>query len=88
MPRCAGLTRQWLVGAGTSITGAQQNDIFPVKLASGETEFLWTGDRWQSALATDGLKSHDNQYWTPLQFDSDGNVATLQWDSGFSLEMP
>jgi len=29
-------------------------------------EYVWTGDRWQSA--NDGVKAHDLQYWSVLKF--------------------
>ncbi len=51
----------------TSLTHAQQNFVIPILDSStGTLQYIWTGDRWQSAA--DGLKAHDLQYWYPLQW--------------------
>ena len=57
-----------------SLTRAQQNFVMPVRTSSGSTEYIWTGDRWQSSGCPDpskagtaacqpdsGLKSQDLQ---------------------------
>ena len=71
---------------GSIATASQQTNVFPVALTSGETAFVWQGDRWQSA--PDKLKSHDFTYWYPLQFDVDNNGSTVQrikWVDSFAL---
>lgn len=45
---------------------AQQNYVFQAPLASGDTAYVWTGDRWKST--PDGEKAHDFQFWQPLNF--------------------
>lgn len=42
---------------------------------------MWTGDRWQSAA--DGIKAHDLQYWSVLQFKE---VAGLDLPQQFTWE--
>jgi hypothetical protein len=38
------------------------------------------GDEWGSR--PDGIKGHDYQYWSsPLQFEKDGMIKQLKWDS-------
>lgn len=61
---------------GTSLTKAQQNFVLPLKTSNG-TAYIWSGDRWQSS--TDGIKAHDLQYWTPLDFE---------WDEESGLSLP
>ena len=43
------------------------------------------GDRWQQA--PDGIKGHEGQYWTPLQFDSIGRIAPVRWLDTFTLNL-
>jgi len=72
----------------TSLGGAmsaQQTNVLPWKSADG-MEYLWQGDRWQSAL--DGIKGHDFSYWEPLTFDSSGNVTgPLVWVDSFAIDV-
>jgi hypothetical protein len=51
---------------GDSLTRAQQNFVIRVPQVDGSVEYVWTGDRWQSA--NDGVKAHDLQYWSVLKF--------------------
>lgn len=44
---------------GDSLTKAQQNFVIPIKQDDGSVQYVWTGDRWQSAA--DGIKAHDLQ---------------------------
>ena len=54
---------------GKSLTKAQQNFVIQVPDPSspGSIQYVWTGDMWQSAA--DGIKAHDLQYWSVLEFD-------------------
>ena len=52
---------------GNSLTKAQQNFVIQIPQPDGSTQFVWTGDRWQSAA--DGIKAHDLQYWSVLEFE-------------------
>ena len=65
---------------GHSLTKAQQNFVLPIETQTG-TEYIWTGDRWQSGGCPDpskkgtpacdpdaGIKYKDLQYWSPLTF--------------------
>ena len=63
---------------------AQQNNVFEVPLANGETAFVWTGDRWKST--PDGKKAHDFQFWQPLNFSSVG--LTAERSAPTSLPLP
>ena len=78
----------------SSIPRAQQNFVIPVPGINGETTYLWTGDRWQSA--PDGKKDHDFQTWLPLEFASapggDGSPAVdlikqMAWQDSFYLDV-
>ena len=45
-------------------------------------------DMWTTA--PDGLKSHDLQYWAPLQFDDSQDPPSIQpltWMDGFDIEV-
>lgn len=68
-----------------SVTRAQQNFVIEVETDSGESEFIWTGDRWMQA--PDGQKSHEPQTWVRLQFDEEGRVLPLKWEDSFSVDM-
>jgi len=50
---------------------------------SGRSEFIWQGDRWQSA--PDQIKSHDFQFWTKLQFGAKGEISPMVWVDQFEL---
>ncbi|KAH3756615.1 glycosyl family 43 [Pelomyxa schiedti] len=69
----------------TSVTKSQQNYVFPVSTLTG-VEYIWTGDRWQQS--PDGLKSHDPQYWVPLEFTSSGDILPVSWIDSFTLDLP
>jgi hypothetical protein len=64
---------------------AQQTDIFPYVSTTG-LQFMWMGDRWQSA--PDGIKGHDFTFWYPMQFDATGNVTAMRWVDSFSVDLP
>merc|ERR1719265_2458686 len=75
--------------SGKATTKAQQNFVFPVETASGNTEYIWTGDRWESAA--DGIKAHDLQYWTPLTWAHDAKAGVdlpqrLAWLDNFTID--
>eukprot|EP01114_Cavostelium_apophysatum_P023183 TRINITY_DN8657_c0_g1_i1.p2 TRINITY_DN8657_c0_g1~~TRINITY_DN8657_c0_g1_i1.p2 ORF type:complete len:321 (-),score=32.44 TRINITY_DN8657_c0_g1_i1:47-1009(-) len=63
---------------------AQQTNILQFASPSG-WQYLWQGDRWQSA--PDGIKGHDLSYWGPLDFDSVGNIAQLQFQKEISINV-
>lgn len=63
---------------GDSLTKAQQNFVIQIPQADGSTQFVWTGDRWQSAA--DGIKAHDMQYWSVLDFhEVNGTELPMQF---------
>ena len=80
-------TRRGVIGGGAS-TGrirAQQSAVFPwVDAATNETQFMWWGDRWQSA--PDQNKAHDASFFFPLSFLDDGSVAEMTWLDSFEVE--
>ena len=45
---------------------------------------MWVGDGWQQA--PDARKSHDPQWWVPLQFDAHGRIMNItrvmNWTAG------
>ena len=62
---------------------AQQSNIFAYTDGGGGAQFLWYGDRWQSA--PDGVKGHDFTYWSPLGFAADGNITAFAWVDNFTI---
>ena len=80
-------------GKGSAATIVQAQENFVIKAAAtgehsddGEDLYIYTGDRWQSAL--DHLKSHDLQYWQPLAFNdtvSPPTIAPLSFVDNFTL---
>lgn len=69
---------------GTPIIAAQQTYVAQIPTENG-TMYMWMGDRWGSR--PDGIKGHDFQYWAPLEFDSAGNIAALQWTDQFEVTL-
>ncbi len=66
------------------IIPAQQTYVMELQTAEG-TAFIWMGDLWGSA--SDNVKGHDYQYWSaPLQFNSDGTIQRLEWQSEWSFK--
>ena len=72
-------------GTGNTTTQGQQTTVTVVVAEddNDEDSFIWQGDRWQSA--PDHLKSHDFQFWTKLQFGSDGEILPMQWVDNCTL---
>jgi hypothetical protein len=64
---------------------AQQTDIFEWIDSNGDPQFMYIGDRWQSA--PDGLKAHDFTFWSPLNFTADGNITAMQDVSDFVINI-
>lgn len=70
---------------------AQNNGVFKVAAYNEDNgeivdKYIFTADLWTTA--PDGLKSHDLQYWQPLEFDdsvSPPSIAPLQWVDGFEI---
>jgi hypothetical protein len=60
---------------GTFTVAAQQTFVARVPSANGLL-YLWMADRWGST--PDGIKGHDFQFWSPLDFNSDGSLAPLK----------
>ena len=73
------------------VVKAQENAVFvvPAKPGSGkEDTIVYTGDLWDSA--PDRLKSHDLQYWEPLQFNdtvSPAIIAELKGEDWIELDV-
>ena len=67
---------------------SQNNFVFQARVAGNETAFVFTADLWSSA--SDGLKSHDRQFWAPLAFDDSASppaIAPLAWLDSFELDL-
>ena len=68
---------------------SQNNVVFAVVAQQQAAPTLvFTADLWTSA--PDGLKSHDKQYWAPLQFDDNSSpptIAPLEWLDNFTLSL-
>jgi hypothetical protein len=65
-------------GTGNITTQGQQTTVTQVG-----NEFLWQGDRWQSAA--DRIKAHDFQFWSKLEFGSSGEIHRMVWEDEISL---
>ena len=73
---------------GDSLTKAQQNFVIRIPQPDGSTQYVWTGDRWQSA--PDGIKAHDLQYWSVLKFkDVEGVDIPVQfaWEDEITISV-
>lgn len=68
-----------------SVTRAQQNFVVQVENGDGETEYIWTGDRWMQA--PDGIKGHEPQFWGRLEFDEAGDIQPLRWVDEITIDM-
>ena len=66
---------------------AQNSFVFAAATTSG-TRHIFAADLWTSSA--DGLKSHDRQFWAPLEFDdaaSPPTIAPLVWLDAFELDL-
>ena len=74
---------------GDSLTDAQQNAVIQNVQADGSVEYIWTGDRWQSAK--DGIKAHDWQYWSVLEFQKNKDgielPVQLRWQDHIQINV-
>jgi hypothetical protein len=88
-----GLPMEPTEGNWYTINPATSNPYIPAqetwvtKLPAGDSSvYIWIADRWGSA--PDGLKAHDLQYWSPLQFAEDGQILplkqVLKWNITFT----
>ena len=65
-----------------STTHAQQNFVLHIP---DTDQYLWTGDLWQQS--PDGLKGHEGQYWTLLDFDDGGRVGKVVHQDHFTMNV-
>jgi hypothetical protein len=79
------MRRAGRVGSSGSAVTAQQSDVFQYFSSDGQPQWMWYGDRWQSA--PDGRKGHDFTYWEPLEFAADGNVTSFGWTDSFTVSV-
>jgi hypothetical protein len=49
------------------------------------SRYIWTGDRWMQA--PDGIKGHEPQFWSRLEFDAAGNIQPLKWVDEVHIDM-
>jgi hypothetical protein len=78
-----------LVNRATSYPNIPAQETWVTKLPAGDdSDYIWIADRWGSA--PDGVKAHDLQYWSPLQFSDDGQILPLKkmlkWNISFTAE--
>lgn len=62
----------------------QLNDVAEIPTDRG-LQYVLLGDRWQTA--PDGVKGHDFQYWTPLEFNSSGDILLLKWLDQWTIKL-
>lgn len=67
------------------ISGAQGNFVLEMPLTDGGVQYVWSGDRWQTA--PDHLLGHDPQTWFPLTFAANGDIEPFQWVDTFSVDV-
>jgi sucrose-6-phosphate hydrolase SacC (GH32 family) len=68
----------------TSAIPAQQTNIMPYYSGTGKIQYLWMGDRWQSA--PDGIKGHDFVYIGQIVFNGT-TIEPIPFDSKFILDV-
>ena len=66
--------------------------MIPVHTSTGDVEWVWTGDMWQSALETDRIKAHDRQYWSKLRWEYDAVAGMdmpmrIEWEDSWILDV-
>jgi len=67
---------------------AAQESFVVEYTSSGGLGYLYVGDRWTSA--SDHLKSHDFQFWHPLEFNDTLTPpvpSPLQWVDNFTIDV-
>ena len=81
----------WRAGGCGRAVPVQNNFVAEITASTGEVTHLFMGDLWTSA--PDGLKSHDLQFWAPLDFDdrvaddSPPTIQPLRWHDGVELDV-
>ena len=73
-----------VLGNGDRAIKAQCNYV----IEGPNDKYLYTGDLWTTAL--DVLKSHDLQYWYPLEFDDSTEppaIGQMKWVDSFELAL-
>ena len=70
-------------GTGDVTTSSQQTNVFRV----GD-QFVWQGDRWQSAPAPTRYKGEDFTAWFVLGFGEGGVVQNISWVDSISIAVP
>jgi len=76
-----------LYGGSTdvSVTRAQQDFLATLPDGAGGHTYLEIGSRW--GQSPDGLKGHEPQYWTPLEFAADGTISHIVWQDEVSFDL-
>jgi hypothetical protein len=69
----------------TTSIAAQQTDIVFYYDEDKNPQYLWRGDRWQSA--PDQIKGHDFTYVGPMKFDASGIVQPLPFLDNFQISV-
>ena len=70
--------------SGGIIVPAQQAYVASLPGPNNTTNYVWIGDRWNSA--SDGQKSHDLSFMYPLEFHGP-RVSPLRWVDNFTLKL-
>ena len=75
-------------GKGKIVIPAQETNVFGVRTPDNGLQYIWIGDRWQSA--PDHLKAHDFTYWGPVEvnFDQNGiHFPVMEWWDNFTINL-
>ena len=70
------------------VLGAQQNDVIEYIAADNSTQYIWTGDRWQTA--PHHVFGEDPQTWAPLEFDDEEDpprIRPMRWRDSFTIDL-
>lgn len=68
-------------GTSSVTTSSQQTNVFRVG-----SQFIWQGDRWQSAPEPTRYKGQDFTSWFVLEFSpTDGSVSNISWADNITI---
>jgi hypothetical protein len=68
----------YTINPATSNPNIPGQETWVTKIPAGDdSAYIWIADRWGDT--PDGLKGHDSQYWSPLEFAPDGQILPIKY---------